>query len=69
MKLVTFGRPMAPHGVGDTRLVSDDVAQRLQKDGALSASEAWPAKGPQRPSRPALAVARAAGVPDQRKAR
>lgn len=72
MRLVTFARAMAPHGPGDTRLVSDDVARRLDRDGALSASEPWPAKAAaaaaQKPRRPILSVGRNAGQLDLREA-
>jgi hypothetical protein len=73
MKLVTFSRPMAPHGVGDTRLVPDNVAHQLQEDGAISASEPWPASAPvsapESPRRPIVKPARAIGVADTRVAR
>lgn len=65
MQLVTFGKPMAPHGVGDTRLVSDDVAKRLEGEGLLSASETFPARPVRAPPKPA----RPTGVPDKRTAR
>lgn len=72
MKLVTFGRAMAPHGIGDTRLVPDDVARRLDAAGDLSASEAFPAPAPVRaPRKPARALpkpTRPAGPLDQRMA-
>jgi hypothetical protein len=64
---------MAPHGVGDTRLVSDDKADELQRAGDLSASETWPvtASAPvmAKPVRPALKINRPVGVPDSRLAR
>lgn len=73
MKLVTFGKPMAPHGVGDTRLVPDDVARQLQSDGVLSASEPWPARASApaaaRPARSVLKPGRPTGGADQRFAR
>jgi hypothetical protein len=74
MRLVTFARAMAPHGIGDTRLVSDDVAARLSKDGAISASETWPtvsAPGAVLPKRPTPKPARpgSAALFDQRIAR
>lgn len=43
MKLVTFSGAMSPHVAGDTRLVPDDVAEALRKDGAVRAIEDWPA--------------------------
>jgi hypothetical protein len=35
MKLVTFTREMRPHCAGDTRLVPDDVAASLLREGAV----------------------------------
>jgi len=54
MKLVTFGRPMAPHSVGDQRFVSDEVAADLQAKGVLSDSQPFgpPEVAPQKPRRP-----------------
>lgn len=73
MKLVTFARPMAPHGVGDTRLVPDDVAERLREEGTISASEPFPprasAPAPQKPSRPVLNIERPARASTAREAR
>jgi hypothetical protein len=74
VKLVTFAKPLAPFGVGDTRLVPDDMAVDLQGDGYLSAAEPWPApaipKAPEKPKRPALQPTRPAGKPnDQRMVR
>lgn len=43
MKHVTFSRPIAPYNAGDKRVVPDGVAAKLQAEGALSASEPWPA--------------------------
>jgi hypothetical protein len=73
VKLVTFAKDMAPHGVGDTRLVSDGVATDLERDKAISASEPWPpssdtAPAAQKPNRPTLKPTRATGGHDQRKA-
>ena len=42
MKLVTFAKDMAPHRVGDTRLVPDDVADRLVKSGEASGATPFP---------------------------
>lgn len=42
MKLVTFSEEMAPHGVGDTRLVPDDVAIELERQHKISSAEPWP---------------------------
>ena len=33
MKMIKFTKAMAPHGVGDTRVVPDDMADRLIKEG------------------------------------
>lgn len=70
MQLITFGQPMAPHGVGDTRLVTDDVAKRLGDEGALSACVPWPptvmAVAPQKPARPVVKPVRPVGSPDRR---
>ena len=52
MKLVTFSKTVAPFSVGDKRLVPDDLAEKLKRDDAISASELWPA--PQMPDRPML---------------
>lgn len=64
MRLVTFSRAMAPHGTGDTRLVSDEEALRLKGEDAISSSEPWPAA--QKPRRQVVQAARLAGVPDKR---
>lgn len=80
MMLVTFSEPMVPYGVGDTRLVPDDVAENLKRDGVISSAEPWPPSGeappapvvgaPQKPARPVLRPTRPAGRPaDQRIAR
>lgn len=65
MKLVTFARAMAPHSIGDTRLVSDEVARDLHAGDYLSASEPWPTKtdtaAPEKPKRPVLQPTRPAG--------
>lgn len=71
MKLVTFSRAMAPHGVGDTRLVPDNVAAQLDEDGMISSSEPWPAQvRPPRqivkPVRPAVKPVRPMGQLDLR---
>jgi hypothetical protein len=43
MRLVTFTQAQAPHGVGDTRLVSDDVAKRLRDEGVIDGlGTPWP---------------------------
>jgi hypothetical protein len=42
MKLVTFNRAMAPYQPGETKLVADEIAARLQGEGALSESVDWP---------------------------
>jgi len=76
MKLVTFAKPQAPFGVGDTRLVPDDVATRLHDEGVIDGlGQAWPPKvspaavsAPQKPARPIVKPARPAGAPDRRKA-
>lgn len=36
MKMVKFTRPMAPHVAGETRVVPDDVADRLVKEDAAT---------------------------------
>jgi hypothetical protein len=72
MRLVTFGRAMAPHAAGDTRLVSDSVAKRLDSEGLLSATEPYPpaaAPAAKKPTRPILKPTRPATAPDQRVAR
>jgi hypothetical protein len=76
MKLVTFARPMAPYCAGETRLVEDAVAARLEADGALSASETWPEVAPDEansvraPKRKAVKPERpASGLFDQRSVR
>jgi len=62
-RLVTFAVPMGRHGVGDTRLVPDAVAARLDDEGALSASQSWPdnpydVPAAQRPQRPVIKTRR-----------
>jgi hypothetical protein len=52
MKLVTFSRDMAPHGAGDTRLVPDDVADRLADEGAVSNVRPFPPEPPKPAHRP-----------------
>jgi hypothetical protein len=74
VKLVTFARATPPHGAGDTRLLPDDVADRLGAEGALSASVAWPAGTPasakaRKPRRVVPVPTRPAGRPDGRIAR
>lgn len=70
MKLVTFARTMAPHGVGDTRLVSDELADELEAQGALSEAKPWPdALAPRKPVRPQDRPRRAIGAGDRRLAR
>jgi hypothetical protein len=66
MKLVTFSQAQAPHGVGDTRLVPDRLAKKLQAEGVLSASVTWPARveqAPQKPVRPVVQPTRPMGSP------
>jgi hypothetical protein len=41
-KLVTFNRAMSPYAAGESRLVPDDVAERLDSEGVLSASKPFP---------------------------
>lgn len=72
MKLVTFSEAVAPHGAGDTRLVSDDVAVALARDGVISASDPWPPAesspaGVKMPVRPVLRPTRPAGKPADRR--
>lgn len=73
MRLVTFAHDMAPFGTGDTRLVPDDVAERLAGEKALSANEAWPRgeapRAPQKPARPILKPERPSGGASPRTAR
>lgn len=70
MRQVTFSQPMAPFGVGDQRLVPDDVAKRLHREGVLSDDQPFPAQPPARaptkPVRPILHPTRPAGAPDRR---
>lgn len=43
MKQVTFARPQAPFGVGEKRLVPDDVAATLEKEGVIEPNPpSWP---------------------------
>lgn len=45
MKLATFDRAMAPYVVGETRLLPDDEAARLEREGVIKPnSPDWPAK-------------------------
>lgn len=68
MRQVTFAKAQAPFGVGDKRLVPDDVAARLEGEGVISASEPFPprASAPERPKRPALKPERPTGTLDLR---
>jgi hypothetical protein len=52
MKHVTFIKPMLPHNVGDRRLVPDEMAARLERDGRIEPNPPdWPATpGAQAPS-------------------
>jgi len=40
MRMIKFKRPMAPHGIGDTRVVPDVVAKRLVEDEKVADYEA-----------------------------
>lgn len=52
MKLVTFSRAMAPHVAGETRVVPDEVAAQLAKDGDAEVSGFPPSGlGPAAPRR------------------
>jgi hypothetical protein len=42
MKIVTFTTPMRPHSVGDTRIVPDDVADKLVADGVAGNPQHFP---------------------------
>lgn len=69
MRQVTFAKAQAPFGVGDKRLVPDDVAARLEREGVLSASEPFPpqaALAPAKPTRAALKPERPTGTLDLR---
>ena len=44
MKLVTFNRAMAPFSAGESKLVDDETALRLQDEGAISSSSDFPAR-------------------------
>lgn len=70
MKLVTFARAMAPHSIGDTRLVPDDLARKLHAGDYLASSEPWPPQAstaaPEKPKRPTLQPTRPAGSADKR---
>lgn len=55
MRLVTFTKAQAPHGVGDTRLVSDEVAARLRGEKVIEGlGEAWPPGSAVKPVRPVV---------------
>jgi predicted RNA polymerase sigma factor len=73
MKLVTFARAQPPHGVGDKRLVPDEMAERLLEEGIVSAVESWPGQvpghPPRKPTRPVVKPTRPARLPDARLAR
>ncbi len=69
MKQVTFSQPMAPHNVGETRLVPDAVAKKLDAAGAISASKPFgppETAAPQHPRRPKPKIFRPAGPRDAR---
>lgn len=42
MKLVEFTRDMRPQTAGSTRIVPDDVAARLEAEGAVCNVRPWP---------------------------
>lgn len=73
MKLVTFAVAQAPHGVGDKRLVPDEVADRLLAEGVAASVEAWPGPVPahpvRKPAREVVKPHRPSGAADQRIAR
>lgn len=50
MMMIKFTKPMAPHGVGDTRVVPDDVGKRLIKEGAAEFTESIFDKDKKKPS-------------------
>lgn len=47
--MVTFAKPMAPHVVGEQRLVPTAIAEDLERDGMISAAEPWPPRAPNEP--------------------
>jgi hypothetical protein len=70
MRHVTFVRAQSPFGVGDKRLVSEDVAKTLRGEGLIEGlGEPWPPADPSaaparpvtRPSRPVIKPTRSAG--------
>jgi|GEM_PF-2063653 hypothetical protein len=51
MKHVTFTRDMRPYSAGSRALLPDDVAVRLEAEGAIQANPpAWPAGGEAKPA-------------------
>jgi hypothetical protein len=73
MRLVTFAREQAPHAAGDKRLVPDEVAARLEREGLLAANVSYPENAPapsaKKPARSILKPVRpASGIADERKA-
>lgn len=54
MKVATFTRAMAPYVAGESRVVPDDVAERLEQDGDATLSAFPPADAePQAAPKPA----------------
>lgn len=49
MKIVEFTRDMAPHGIGDTRIVPDLLAEMLAAEGAVTNVRPWPDAPDHRP--------------------
>lgn len=47
MKLVEFTRDMRPQAAGSTRVVPDDVAARLEAEGAVRNVRPWPEPPPE----------------------
>jgi hypothetical protein len=66
---VTFARAQSPYCAGETRVVPDDVAERLGAEGAISAAVPWgapEAPAPCKPARPIIQPRRPQGGRDQR---
>jgi hypothetical protein len=68
MKHVTFTRTMLPQRAGDRRILPDDVAARLEAEGAILPDPPdWPEKPPQRGEPPEIPPDRERGGADQRR--
>lgn len=52
MRHVTFAVTMAPHLAGEKRLLPEEIATKLEKEGKLLANDPWPPSAHPAPSEP-----------------